>query len=411
MQATKTRILIVLLGSTLLGSGCQDSTQQAQSSHEWEYLIKDSKMDGWSKKGEIEIENEGNEVPLISHNGGWLIYDQAYEDFTFEVGFLLGEKSNSAIAFRYNEEQKGSPAYNGYKVMLDHNLDQQNIMGSIYNVARAKSLKSSKPNQWNRLSIVAAGDHLSVMINDTLVVETHNRRIDEGLIGLEVVAGGTIKLKDMRIRELEEQEMKQPLIEDYMRNYSKRPLEQLIGEKELNDWRQVGEASWSIDDGVIHGYSNEKGGFLVYKNAYRNFYLKLKFKIIHEDNSGIFIRHNPAEPDLVSTDNAIECNIYDHDGYLHEFSTGAIVPFARSWSKMIDYDDWNDMEIFAFDDQICMYVNGIKSSEAHIPKNFDQKGEICIQGGIQVFNGNLPSDIYIKDMYVKNFDDIPYLGF
>ena len=54
MHATKTRILIVLLGSTLLGSGCQDSTQQAQSSHEWEYLIKDSKMDGWSKKGEIK---------------------------------------------------------------------------------------------------------------------------------------------------------------------------------------------------------------------------------------------------------------------------------------------------------------------------------------------------------------------
>jgi hypothetical protein len=78
---------------------------------------------------------------------------------------------------------------------------------------------------------------------------------------------------------------------------------------------------------------------------------------------------------------------------------------------MIDYDDWNDMEIFAFEDHVCMFVNGVKSSEAHLPQSFVQKGEICIQGGIQVFNGNLPSDIYIKDMYVKDFDEIPYLGY
>ena len=115
-------------------------------------------------------------------------------------------------------------------------------------------------------------------------------------------------------------------------------------------------------------------------------------------------------PDEITTDNAIECNIYDHDGFLHEYSTGSIAPIARSWSKMIDYDEWNDMEIFVFEDQICMYVNGMKSSEAHLPQKFNQKGNICIQGGIQVFNGNLPSDIYIKDMTLKDFEGIPFLG-
>ncbi|MCK5281179.1 MAG: DUF1080 domain-containing protein, partial [Cyclobacteriaceae bacterium] len=173
----------------------------------------------------------------------------------------------------------------------------------------------------------------------------------------------------------------------------------------------IGDAVWDIKDEIIHGYSGEKGGFLIHKKAYRNFYLKLKFKIKHEDNSGIFIRHTPEDFNVVTTNNAIECNIYDHDGYLHEYSTGSIAPIARSWSKMIDYEDWNDMEIFAFEDQICMYVNGIKSAEAHLPQKFNQKGNICIQGGIQLFNGNLPSDIYIRDLYIKDFEEIPFLGF
>ncbi|MCK5703847.1 MAG: DUF1080 domain-containing protein, partial [Cyclobacteriaceae bacterium] len=202
-----------------------------------------------------------------------------------------------------------------------------------------------------------------------------------------------------------------PQIEDYMRSSTKGELKPLANMSNLDDWVQIGDGTWEIENGVIHGYSGEKGGFLIHEDLYRNFYLRLKFKITHEENSGIFIRHNPAVTDIVNPDNAIECNIYDHDGYTHEYSTGSIAPIARAWSKMIDYDNWNDMEIFAFEDQICMYVNGIKSSEAHLPKKFNLNGNICIQGGIQVFNDNLPSDIYIKDLYIKDFEGIPFLGF
>jgi len=405
------RLIIVFFGCMLLIVSCIDTSEKEKVSYEWEDLIEDSQLSGWSKKGAIESNYENGVLTLNGTDDSWLIFHKSYEDFIFQTDFLLKDENSAGIAFRYNEQKKGDPEYNGYKVNLDHNKDQQNPIGSIHNVARAKWLKSTKSDQWNKINIITSGDHIRVMINDTLVVESHNRRIEEGLIGLGVGAGSTIQFRNMQIKEMEEPDISQPLIEDYMRSYSKKPLEPMIQKNQLSDWRQVGEASWDINDGVIHGYSNEKGGFLVYKDSYRNFYLKLKFKIKHEDNSGIFIRHNPAEADLISTDNAIECNIYDHDGYLHEYSTGSIAPIARSWSKMIDYNDWNDMEIFAFEDQICMYVNGIKSSEAHLPQKFNQKGEICIQGGIQVFNGNLRSDIYIKDMYVKDFEEIPFLGF
>ncbi len=377
--------------------------------NEWRMLGLGQAID-LEKLGDITYQVD-NEILTISGEYGVLIIDEEIEDFVFETEFILEKNGTAGIAFRYNQAKKGNPKYNGYLVNLDHNLNQQNPTGSILNVARAKWLKSTKKEDWNKISVSALGDHLKVLINDTLVVETHNRRSEEGIIGLLANSTNKAQFRNMRIKELEESDITSPQIEDYMRNNTDRELKPMIVGDNIDNWSQIGEASWEINEGVIHGYSNEKGGFLVSADTYRNFYLQLKFKIKHEDNSGIFIRHDPEMPEEVTTDNAIECNIYDHDGFLHEYSTGSIAPIARSWSKMIDYKDWNSMEIFAFEDQICMYVNGIKSAEAHLLQTFNQKGNICIQGGIQVFNNSLPSDIYIKDLYVKDFEGISFLGY
>lgn len=393
---------------------CTPQKQEDESIlNEWKNLIEGNDLEGWKKHGEF-LANAENGVLTISSEGeeGWLFYNEEFEDFLFETEFLVISSNISGVAFRYMDEQNGDPASAGYKVNIDHNLDQQNPTGTIFNVSRAKWLKSTLTDDWNKLNIEAKGDHLKVFINDTLVTEIHNRRSEEGMIGIQAYGKShKAQFRNMRIKELEEVEYLGPQIEDYMRNSTKSKLIPLANITNLDDWIQIGDATWEIEDGVIHGYSGEKGGFLIHKKTYQNFYLRLKFKIKHEENSGIFIRYNPTAKEAVSTDNAIECNIYDHDGYTHEYSTGSIAPIARAWSKMIDYDNWNDMEIFAFEDQICMYVNGVKSSEAHLPQKFNLNGNICIQGGIQVFNGNLPSNIYIKDLYIKDFEGIPFLGY
>jgi len=405
------RSIIYFLITGIMFYSCFPDKDEDQATNTWKSLIGSNELQGWKMQGDVIANVEDGILTLNSEQGGWLLYDNEYEDFMLETEFLIGKDQNSGIAFRYIDDKKGDPTYTGYTVNLDYNQDQQNILGSIVDVSRAKWLKSTRTDDWNKITIEAVGDHLKVLINDTLVTETHNRRSEEGMIGLQASEETQqVQFRNLRIKALQEEDYLGPQIEDYMRNSKKAKLKSLINGT-LDGWSEVGDASWEIKDGIIHGYSNEKGGFLVHKDIYQNFYLKFKFKIIHEDNSGIFIRHTPEDSVSVTTDNAIECNIYDHDGFMHEFSTGAIVPYSRAWSNMIDYEDWNDMEIFAFDGHICMYANGIKSSEAHIPENFVKSGNICIQGGIQVFNNNLPSDIYIRDMYVKNFDDIPFLGY
>lgn len=400
----KTHFALIMAGMLLIAS-CADNTEKKTSSAEWKEMIHSSTSDDWETIGDVAFESADNTLTITGGNeDGWLFYNQTFGDFALEADFLVDGENTSGIAFRYPASRKGNPAYSGYKVVIDHNLDQQNPLGSVYNVARAKSLKGTNINDWNKIGIETRGDHLKVMINDTLVTEVHDRRSNEGLIGFLVQKSGSVQFRNIRVRTLDASGNDGPQLEDYMRSNDAQTWKPMIEPDNLDNWSQVGEASWKIKDGVIHGYSNEKGGFLVHKDEYQNFYLKFRFKIAHEHNSGIFIRHTPEDVDEVTTDNAIECNIYDHDGFLHEFSTGAIVPFARAWSKMIDFEEWNDMEIFAFEDHICMYVNGRKSSEAHLPPAFNKKGNICIQGGIQVFNSNLPSAIYIRDMYVKSFD-------
>ena len=386
-------------------ASCINKSEKESSSDEiWQDLLSEEQAQFYLT-GDATFQYEQGVLSLEGGpTGGWMLFEEDFKNLELTAEFFLEKDQRAGLGFRSDPQSKENPSHNGYLVVLDHLADQQNTMGSIINVARAKTLKGIKADDWNGLKVKAVADHLQIFINDTLVTETHNRNSEDGQIGLFADVNGKVKFKNLKIRELPEPDIADPLLEDYMRG-SDKPFRNLITDDNLENWKPIGEATWDIEDGVIHGYSNEKGGFLVHESIYRNFYLKFKFRIKHEDNSGIFIRHNPAVPDAVTTDNAIECNIYDHNGFEHEYSTGSIAGHARSWSKMIDYEDWNTMEIFASDDQICMYVNDQKSSESHLPEKFNIGGNICIQGGIQVFNGDLPSDIYIKEMMIRDFDE------
>ena len=180
-------------------------------------------------------------------------------------------------------------------------------------------------------------------------------------------------------------------------------MDSLFSNQNLEGWQVVGEGSWEFEADVLHGYSGEQTTLLVSDKTYKDFYFKCAFKIKKEDNSGIFIRKHPDSTNI-SLEDAIECNIYDHNGYEHAYSTGSIVTHARAFSNLIDYDDWNEMEIFANEDQVVLTINGQKSAEAYLPRKFNKTGNICFQAGTRVFSDNGPSHIYLKDMMIRDMD-------
>ena len=62
----------------------------------------------------------------------------------------------------------------------------------------------------------------------------------------------------------------------------------LFDGKNLDNWNQIGTANWKLEDGVVA--ADNGNGFLVSKNAYTDFQLRVEFWIEDKTNSGVFIR-------------------------------------------------------------------------------------------------------------------------
>src|SRR5437762_2838818 len=81
----------------------------------------------------------------------------------------------------------------------------------------------------------------------------------------------------------------------------------LFDGKSLAGFNTIGDANWQLMDGLVQ--ANKGNGFLVSKNSYADFQLKVEFWVDDDANSGVFLRcENPQQ---ISAMNAYEVNIYD----------------------------------------------------------------------------------------------------
>lgn len=373
----------------------------------WRLMLNDE-LNGWHEKGPVDATMSNGELSLTTtedHNNAMLITESTYDNFQFSFEFKSAD-SLTGIIFRFDDRLKTTSENAGYMVSTDYNPNQQNPVGTIVGIARSTVLDNNDHKAWNTLNVEAAGTHLKVYLNEKLVAEANDKQFSTGKICLLApsLVGSRVTFRNLKIQPLVMAAVVTELVEDRYRSDDTRSWESLFDGSTLAGWNPVGDGSWKVEDGVIHGYSGVKGGFLVSKNAYKNFYLTTQFKIIKEDNSGIFIRKTPDSAAVTITD-ALECNIYDHNGPAHAYSTGSVATHARAWYGMIDYENWNSMEIFTEEEHIVMYVNGRKSSETYVPSKFNKTGNLCLQGGIKVFAEDKgPSDIYFKDIKIKSMD-------
>ena len=90
--------------------------------------------------------------------------------------------------------------------------------------------------------------------------------------------------------------------------------------------------------------ADKGGGFLVSKEAYADFQLRVEFWVDEDANSGIFIRC--TNPDKIGTDSGYEVNIYDKRPD-PSYGTGAIVNVAKVEPMPKAGGQWNVYEITA----------------------------------------------------------------
>ncbi|MFZ0777335.1 MAG: DUF1080 domain-containing protein [Xanthobacteraceae bacterium] len=149
----------------------------------------------------------------------------------------------------------------------------------------------------------------------------------------------------------------------------------LFDGKTLDNWNQIGTANWKLEDGVV--VADNGNGFLVSKEDYADFDLRVEFWIEAKTNSGVFIRC--TDPSSVTGKTAYEVNIWD-DRPEQKYGTGAIVDVAAVDPMPHAGGKWNVYEITARGDTFTVILNGQKTVDGAKSDKF-AKGRIALQHG------------------------------
>jgi hypothetical protein len=149
----------------------------------------------------------------------------------------------------------------------------------------------------------------------------------------------------------------------------------LFDGKNLDNWSPIGTANCKLEDGSV--VADNGNGFLVSKNDYGDFDLRVEFWIESRTNSGVFIRC--TDPASVTGKTAYEVNIWDTRPE-QKYGTGAIVDVAAVDPMPTAGGKWNVYEIIAKGDTFNVILNGQKTVDNAKSDKF-AKGRIALQHG------------------------------
>jgi len=149
----------------------------------------------------------------------------------------------------------------------------------------------------------------------------------------------------------------------------------LDGEKGLENFERVGDVNWRAEDGAIVG-DKGKGGFLLSRNSYKDFQLRIEFWAAENANSGIYMRC--AEPKNLTDKTCYEANIFDQRPD-QTYATGGIVHRGKVLKPVKAGGKWNTYEITAQGKKMTVVLNGTKTSE--IDNVESPSGPIALQFG------------------------------
>jgi hypothetical protein len=133
----------------------------------------------------------------------------------------------------------------------------------------------------------------------------------------------------------------------------------LDGPNGLENWNRVGTANWRVVDGVVQADSSEKGGgFLVTKDAYKDFRIRVEFWASDDANSGIYMRCQ--DPDKITDKSCYEANVFDQRPD-PKYGTGAIVHHAAVSPMPKAGGKWNTYDITARGPRLTVTLNGVQT--------------------------------------------------
>ncbi len=177
----------------------------------------------------------------------------------------------------------------------------------------------------------------------------------------------------------------------------------LFNGKDLEGWEPVGNESWTVADGLIHGKGLTKDyGYLQTKANYRDFQLALRFKCVGDGNSGVFF-HSAFKAGTADVTQGmqfeIDCNMMHHTGGVYaEDGRNWVVWPAPENEIVVRMGEWNEYLVEVSGNRYRSRLNGVQMVDFTDPKPGAEDGTIALQlhaGG----RGNMEfKDIWIRDL-------------
>lgn len=129
----------------------------------------------------------------------------------------------------------------------------------------------------------------------------------------------------------------------------------LFDGSDLEAFNQLGDAQWNLMDDYVEadGYLTS---YLVTKDHYGDFELRVDFWPSADANSGVYIRCQDSEK--VNAESGYEINIYDTNEN-PDNRTGAVIHFSAPITPTIAGERWNTYEIRARGPHITATLNGV----------------------------------------------------
>ena len=150
------------------------------------------------------------------------------------------------------------------------------------------------------------------------------------------------------------------------------------GTKGLDNFIRVGEANWTATDGAIQATQGGKDpAYLVTKDSYKDFVMRVEFWASDDANSGVFMRCQ--DPGKINDESCYEANIFDQRPD-PTYGTGAIVKVAAVAAPMPKAGGkWNTYEISMQGTRLVVVLNGQKTIDVQDSKF--ARGPFALQWG------------------------------
>jgi hypothetical protein len=374
---------------------------------EWTPLCNGKNLKGWKKlNGNAEFTVKDGVITGISKMNTpntFLVTEKNYGDFILEFEFKIDEGLNSGVQFRSQSlKERNNGKVFGYQFEIDGQWSggvyDEERRGWLYSLtANPAAINLLKNDGWNKARIEAVGNSIRTWINGVACVNLWDDMTPEGFIALQVHSigndakhnGKTVSWKDIRICTTNVAqyctESSAPEINAVANSLS--PTETKDGWKLLWDgktttgWRgakinSFPEKGWTIENGILKvqkskGGESTNGGDIVTVRKYRNFVLKVDFKITPGANSGIkyFV-----DSDLNRGEgSAIGCEFQVLDDEKHPDAKLGVKGNRKSGSlydlipaiesKRFNFNDFNNATIIVKDNHVEHWLNGIKVVE------------------------------------------------